>query len=65
MDEGLEQGVVDLPQPQHAQPGAKRMEDTDIGYFVEAAQPGKGSPSRLLGEQRDEQVYRMCRGQEG
>jgi hypothetical protein len=64
LDQRLEEGLVDLPQPQHAHSGAKRVEDANVGCAMAVAQPGKIPPSPLLGQQPGQQIERMDRCQQ-
>jgi len=49
LDQGVEQGFIDLAQAPHARMGTKRVEDAHVGRAMAMAQPGKGAPSTLFG----------------
>lgn len=63
-DQRLEEGLIDLPQPQHAHTGAKRIEDANVGCAMAITQPGEIPPRALLGQQPGQQIERMHRRQE-
>ena len=56
LDQRLEEGLIDLPQPQHAHTGTKRVEDANVRYAMAIAQPGEIPPRALLGQQLRQQV---------
>jgi hypothetical protein len=48
LDQRLQNRFIDLPQAHDAHPGAKRIEDANIGGQMSMAQPGKVPPRPLL-----------------
>lgn len=64
LDQRLEEGLIDLPQPQHDRSGAKRVEAANIGCAMAIAQPGEIPPRALLGQQPRQQIERMDRRQQ-
>jgi len=64
LDQRLEEGLIDLPQPQHTHTGPKRVEDANVRYAMAMAQPGEIPPRALLGQQLRQQVEGMHRRQQ-
>jgi hypothetical protein len=59
LDQRLEDRIVDLPQSHHAQAGAKRVEEANVGHSMAMAQPGERTPGALFWQQVHQQIERM------
>jgi hypothetical protein len=59
LDQGLENGFIDLPQSHDPETRPKRMKNAHVGHAVAMPQAGEAAPSSLFGQHLAEQIERM------